>query len=213
MTRYDISVAYGAETPPWPGDTPYTCGWAWDMASGASVNVGRVSTSWHVGTHADAPLHVMAGGLPSEALPLDAFCGPATVIDARDANVGPVLTTEWLSMALEGTALPTRLLVRTGRTVVGGHFPAAWPTLTADAALWLVRGGLTLFGVDAPSVDTRTATELSVHHALFNGGACVLENLSLGDVPDGVYLLTAYPVLVTGADAAPVRAVLETRDT
>jgi len=210
VTRYDISVAYGEETPPWPGDTPYTCGWTWDMASGASVNVSRVCTSWHVGTHADAPLHVMAGGLPSEALPLDAFCGAATVIDARDASVGPVLTIEWLSMALEGKPLPTRLLVRTGHSVVSGHFPVAWPTLTADAAHWLVRGGLKLFGVDAPSVDGRTATGLVVHRALFGGGACVLENLSLGDVPDGLYALTAYPVLVTGADAAPVRAVLET---
>lgn len=210
MTRYDISVAYGAETPPWPGDTPYSCGWAWDMASGASVNVGRVTTSWHVGTHADAPLHVTPGGMPSEALPLEAFCGAAIVIDARDANVGPVLTIEWLSMALEGMPMPARLLVRTGRSVAGGQFPGAWPTLTADAAHWLVRGGLQLFGVDAPSVDTRTATELVVHRALFEGGACVLENLSLGDVPDGHYTLTAYPVLVTGADAAPVRAVLET---
>ena len=210
MTRFDISVAYGDQTPPWPGDTPYTCGWAWDMAAGASVNVGRVSTSWHVGTHADAPLHVMAGGLSSDALPLDAFCGAATVIDARDASDGPVLSIEWLSMALEGMPLPTRLLVRTGRSVAHGHFPAAWPTLTADAADWLVRGGLQLFGVDAPSVDTRTATELVVHRALFGGGAWVLENLFLGDVPDGRYALTAYPVLVAGADAAPVRAVLET---
>lgn len=210
MTRYDISVAYGEATPPWPGDTPYTCGWAWDMGAGASVNVGRVSTSWHVGTHADAPLHVMVGGRPSEALPLEAFCGAATVIDARDASAGPVLTIEWLSMALEGKPMPTRLLVRTGRSVVTGHFPAAWPSLTADAAHWLVRGGLKLLGVDAPSVDARTVTELVVHRALFSGGACVLENLYLGDVPDGQYALTAYPVLVTGADAAPVRAVLET---
>ena len=57
MTRYDISVAFSADTPPWPGDTPYSCGWAWDMAQGDSVNVGRVTTSWHVGTHADAPRH------------------------------------------------------------------------------------------------------------------------------------------------------------
>jgi len=38
----------------------------------------------------------------------------------------------------------------------------------------------------------------------------VLENLDLRAVPDGQYVLTAYPVLVSGADAAPVRAVLET---
>ena len=57
MTRYDITIAMGAGTPEWPGDTPFSCGWAWDMAAGASVNVGKVTTSLHVGTHADAPLH------------------------------------------------------------------------------------------------------------------------------------------------------------
>ncbi len=209
MTRYDISVAYGQATPAWPGDTPYSCGWAWEMSAGASVNVGRVTTSWHVGTHADAPLHVTQHGAASESLPLAAFHGPVTVLDARDANVGGSITTEWLIAALEGMRLPTRLLLRTGRSVLLGTFPAEWPSLTADAASWLTRGGLKLFGVDAPSVDPRTATDLTVHRALFGGGAYVLENLYLGDVPDGEYILTAYPVLVVGADAAPVRAILE----
>ena len=209
MTRYDISVAFGPATPSWPGDTPYSCGWAWDMSAGASVNVGRVTTSWHVGTHADAPLHVQQHGAASETLPLEAFHGPVTLLDARDANVGASITTEWLSAALEGHRLPTRLLLRTGRSVMLGVFPTDWPALTADAASWLAKGGLRLFGTDAPSVDPRHATDLAVHHALFDGGAFVLENLYLGDVPDGDYLISAYPVLVTGADAAPVRAVLE----
>lgn len=210
VIRYDISVPYAAGTPPWPGDTPYSCGWAWDMAAGASVNVGRVQTSWHVGTHADAPLHVSRSGDPSELLPLEAFHGPVTVMDARDAIEGNTITTEWLSGALERHRLPTRLLLRTDRSVASGTFPAGWPSLTPDAAEWLTRAGLRLFGVDCPSVDTRTATDLRVHHTLFGGGAYVLENLNLGDVPAGDYILTAYPVLVTGADAAPVRAILET---
>ena len=210
MTRYDISIAYGDGTPPWPGDTPYSCRWAWDMSQGASVNVGRITTSWHVGTHADAPRHVSATGLTSESLPLSAFSGPATVLDASSANTGPSITTDWLSTALDGHRLPERLLLKTGCSVAAGIFPEAWPTLTAEAAAWLVRGGLRLLGVDAPSVDARTATTLAVHHALFGGGAYVLENLYLSHVPDGDYRLTAYPVLVTGADAAPVRAVLDT---
>jgi arylformamidase len=182
------------------------------MAKGASVNVGHVTTSWHVGTHADAPLHVIAGGAPSEAMPLRAFAGPATVVDARDASDGPVLTTEWLSAALDGRRIPERLLIRTGRSTGSGTFPAGWPSLTAEAAHWLARGGLQLFGVDAPSVDPKTATDLVVHRALFAGGAWFLENLALNDVPDGDYHLSAYPVLVVGADAAPVRAVLESPD-
>lgn len=210
MRRYDISVAYGPGTPPWPGDTPYSCGWAWEMSQGASVNVGRVTTSWHVGTHADAPLHVAADGAASETLALDAFHGRATVLDARDATSGGSITTEWLSGALDGKRLPERLLLRTGKSVASGSFPADWPTLTPEAAHWLAQGGLRLFGTDAPSVDPRTATTLDVHLALFGGGAFVLENLALDAVPPGDYLLTAYPVLVNGADAAPVRAVLET---
>lgn len=210
--EHDISVPYGTATPEWPGDTPYSCGWAWDMAAGASVNVGRVTTSWHVGTHADAPLHVLADGAGSESLPLAAFHGPATVLDATDAGDGPTITTEWLSTALDGQLMPARLLLRTGRTVAEGRFPDAWPTLTADAVHWLTRGGLRLLGVDAPSVDARQATALVAHHALFGAGAFVLENLDLREVPVGEYILTAYPVLVTGADAAPVRAVLERAD-
>jgi arylformamidase len=57
-------------------------------------------------------------------------------------------------------------------------------------------------------VDPRTSTELPVHHELFRGGACVLENLDLHGIDDGVYELTAYPMKIVGADAAPVRAVL-----
>ncbi len=209
MTRYDISIRMGAGTPEWPGDTPFSCGWAWDMTAGASVNVGKVTTSFHVGTHADAPLHVKRDGAPSETLPLDAFCGPALVLDCRDAEPGATLTTAWLEAALEGQQLPVRLLLRTGRTVAGGTFPAGWPALTPAAAAWLVRGGLRLLGVDAPSVDRKEATDLVVHHALFDGGAFLVENLHLESVPLGEWHLTAYPLLVAGADAAPLRAVLE----
>jgi arylformamidase len=209
VTRYDITIAMGAGTPEWPGDTPFSCGWAWDMAAGASVNVGKVTTSLHLGTHADAPLHVKQDGAPSESLPLEAFCGPATVLDCQDAVDGPTLTTEWLEEALAGQRMPVRLLLRTGRTVAGGTFPAGWPSLTPSAAAWLARGGLRLLGVDAPSVDPKTATDLAVHHALFDAGAFLIENLRLEQVPVGEYHLTAYPVLVEGADAAPLRAVLE----
>lgn len=209
MTRYDISIPMGAGTPEWPGDTPFSCGWAWDITAGASVNVGKVTTSFHVGTHADAPLHVKQDGAPSETLPLDAFCGPALVLDCRDAVPGATLTTAWLEAALEGQRLPVRLLLRTGRTVADGTFPAGWPALTPAAAAWLVRGGLRLLGVDAPSVDPREATDLAVHHTLFDGGASLVENLQLEHVPLGEWQLTAYPLLVRGADAAPLRAVLE----
>ncbi|MCU0625197.1 MAG: cyclase family protein [Gemmatimonadaceae bacterium] len=131
--RHDISIAYGAATPPFPGDTPFHCGWAWEMAHGASVNVGRITTSLHVGTHADAPLHVRVGAPASETLPLDAFHGPALVLDVRGVGDDHVITRDELAARL-ADARPARLLLRTGRSVSAGTFPTAWPALARPRA-------------------------------------------------------------------------------
>ena len=80
--------------------------------------------------------------------------------------------------------------------------------LDAPRAAALAARGLRLLGVDAPSVDERESKTLDVHHALFGGGASILENLDLRDVPEGRYELIALPQRLVGLDAAPVRAVL-----
>lgn len=204
---HDISVAVRIGTPEWPGDAPFACGWTTRIADGASVNLSNVSGSPHVGTHADAPLHVRDDWPASDALPLDAFFGEALVIDVSGAGPGPMsLTSD--DPRLENVE---RLLLRTGQSIAGGAFPSAWPVLSPATAAGLVAGGLRLLGVDAPSVDERESKTLAVHHALFGGGAYVLENLDLRAVDEGRYELVALPQRVVGLDAAPVRAILRTR--
>ena len=203
MTLRDISVVTGVGTPEWPGDTPFSCGWSARIAEGASVNLTTITASPHVGTHADAPLHVKDGAAASDALPLEAFVGRALVVDVGDAARD--LGDELLARVPAGTA---RLLLKTGASIARDAFPPDWPALSADAARELTRRGLRLLGVDTPSVDRRESKALAVHHALFDGGACVLENLDLRAVSEGEYELLALPLRWRGLDAAPVRAVL-----
>lgn len=203
----DISIAMGAGTPEWPGDTPFSCRWTWEMARGESVNVSAITSSPHVGTHADAPLHVHDGWPASHELPLDAFAGRAVVRSVPEGADAVGLDD---LAGLPGGRIE-RLLLRTGRSVAGGIFPHAWPALTVEAVRALLGRGLRLLGVDAPSVDARESTTLDVHQALFEGGAYNLENLDLRGIADGEYDLYAFPVKVHGADAAPVRAVLRAR--
>lgn len=205
----DISVPVSAATPEWPGDTPFSCGWMAKRADGESVNLSQIVMSPHVGTHADAPLHVEDDWAASEMLPLSAFIGVAYVLDARTAGLS--LSLEWMQEQF-AAEVPERLLLRTGRSIAGGTFPDEWPVLSQDAARWLIKGGTRLVGTDAPSVDERHSKTLDVHHELFLRDAFVLENLVLDEVTPGWYELSAAPIRLVGMDAAPVRAVLRELD-
>ena len=200
----DISILVNEFTPEWPGDTPFSCRWTWDMARGESVNVSCINGSPHVGTHADAPFHVDPTWPTSEGLALEAFTGPVTVVDVTAQTGGVPLAALG---ALDGRAVE-RLILRTGMTIADGPFPERWPWLEETAAQTLIDRGLKLLGVDAPSVDGRDSKTLSVHRTLFRGGAAILENLDLRSAPAGHYHLTAFPLRLAGLDAAPVRAVL-----
>jgi Predicted metal-dependent hydrolase len=210
MTRHDITIPLGVGVPEWPGDTPYSCRWTWEIARGASVNVSEITSSPHVGTHADAPLHVSAGWPAAHEIPLEPFIGRAFVwtVSSEATTIQPD--------DLRRLPIPPggveRLLLRTGRSIAAGTFPDSWPALSVAAVRVLLERGLRLLGVDAPSVDLRASTELEVHHALFQGGAYNLENLDLREVGDGEYDLLALPLKIVDADAAPTRALLVSRD-
>jgi arylformamidase len=201
----DISITLASGIPEWPGDTPYTCGWSARISDGSSVNISTFTASPHVGTHADAPLHVRDGWPGSHELPLDAFIGPAVVIDV--SMFDGELDIDVIEPRI-GDRGVERLLLRTGRSIATGIFPESWPSLSEACARALVGGGVRLIGVDCPSVDERESKSLPVHKMLFAGNACVLENLDLRRIQPGSYQLLAAPLKVMSLDAAPVRAVL-----
>jgi arylformamidase len=203
---YDISILVSEDTPPWPGDAAFSCSWTQLIAGGASVNLSTTSGSPHVGTHADAPLHVCDGWNASEELPVAPFIGRATVVDVSDLS--GEISKDQLSERLHGKDFE-RVLLRTRRTVADGAFPDAWPWLSQDALYHLLGAcNMRLLGVDAPSVDPRDSRNLSNHVLIFTTGCYILENLDLRSIDPGVYELVALPLRVAGLDAAPVRAFL-----
>lgn len=208
MRELDISIPMGSRTPEWPGDKPFSCGWTMTLSAGGSVNLSVITTSPHVGTHADAPLHVRDGWPASHELPLGVFAGRAFVCSV-DPSTDIVELHDLHSLPAGGPV--ERLLLRTQCSVAGGTFPTRWPVLSVETVRALLGRGLVLLGVDTPSLDGLDSKTLDVHHALFGGGAFNLENLDLRAIADGEYELIAYPLLLADLDAAPVRAILKDR--
>ena len=202
MRIHDVTRPMAAGMPVWPGDPPCRCGWyarlPADVANGAELSFGA-----HTGTHVDGPLHVLEDGAPIGRVPLDAFVGPAHVVDVGDeATIGEA----WLAANLPDGC--DRLLLRTRAWRDSGIFPTRWPALTPGAARLLVARGVRLLGTDAPSPDPLESRELPVHHVLLGAGIPIVENLLLDDVAPGPYELVALPLRLAEADASPLRAVL-----
>jgi arylformamidase len=188
----DISRPIGENTPAWPGDVAFT--WRATAAPADAPGVGSTcfTMSAHLGTHADAPSHVIAGGGGIGSMPLDLFLGPARVVELRGrGEVGA----DALPRAALGVA---RVLFRTR----GGVF------LAPLAALRLAERGAVLVGTDALSIDPEDAEDLPAHRALLSRGIAVLENLDLSRAEPGDYTLLAAPLAFEDLDASPVRAVL-----
>jgi len=199
-------MEFGHPAGTWPGDAVFDVAWTARLGDRGSlgVNLSRITSSPHNGTHADAPYHVLEDGHKSEGFPLDPFIGPCLVVDVHDAAdlVPPSAGAAILKQR------PERVLFKTRTGPVPKRFPKGFTGLHPYLVEDLVRAGVRLIGTDAPSVDRADLHGLEAHRVLFRARAYNLENLDLAEVRPGAYDLYAPPLKVSGLCAAPVRALL-----
>jgi arylformamidase len=206
MKFLDITRALAADLAPWPGDTSFDYRLAGRIAEGSSVNVGRIVTSVHSGTHADAFFHFEEAGLTIDRFEPDRYVGPTAVVDltAKFAHsLGEITIAD-----LESRARAPRLLLKTGAWPDSTKFPEAIPVLAPGVAKWMQNRGVKLLGLDLPSVDAIDSKDLRNHHALAAADIAIVEGLDLSKAEAGAYSLAALPLKIVGGDGAPVRAIL-----
>ena len=206
---YDISRALNPATATWPGDHRFNRSETLKMSDGAAVNLSRISMSIHTGTHVDAPYHVLEQGEAVDQLDLSSFWGPAQVVTVQ-AEAGPMAVELFSHVDL---SLAARILVRTSADgLPDSVFPEAIAYPSLELVAHFAGHGIILYGVDAPSVDPLDSKTMDVHKSLYANQIHILEGLDLGQVPDGIYELSAIPLKIEGADGSPVKAVLRTMD-
>ena len=196
----DLSPPLSSRLAVWPGDVAFSRA-ATSHPDGTTIS--SIATTLHVGSHADAPLHMVPGAPSIDAVPLETWIGPCQVVEARVGPRGRV--------RLEDLAAPPaapRLLVKTGTFPDRERFSGDFAGLAASLAAELAERGVVLVGIDTPSVDPYQDETFEAHRALVGAGIAWLEGLVLAHVPPGLYDLVALPLRIEGGDGSPVRAVL-----
>jgi len=202
---YDITRTVSALTAVFPGDTPYTVEPKWQLSAGAPVNLTTVTTTPHVGTHADAYFHYIPNGAHPATMPLEAYIGHARVVTSA-RRTGEITPDDLRHAQLEGS---DRLLIHSWVSdVADDQWTEDFPYLSVRLIELLAQLGVKLIGVDTSSVDSIDSASLPGHPSFARLGLVNLENLLLRDVPDGDYELFALPLKLDAACGSPVRAVL-----
>lgn len=199
----DITQPLTNDMAHWPGDRPFHYEISATKEQTGSANVGKITTSVHMGTHVDAPFHFDNDGNTIDQIPIDTYIGKARVIDVSAFQT--ISPTRLQEVNLDGVE---RVLLKSSLPNNPNVFPENLPILEPDIAKYLAEKGIRLLGIDMPSVDPITSKSLDTHHALHQYGIHILENLMLDHVEIGDYELIALPLRIVGADGSPVRAVL-----
>jgi arylformamidase len=197
----DASRPLRPATPVWPGDRSFELS---QSREGGFV-LSSFSTTCHVGTHIDAPLHLDQTAHGVEEVRLARCVGPAEVVRvpaARAAITPDDLPDAWAPST-------SRILFKSDSYPIDAAIEKGFCGLSAELVHWLSDRGVELVGIDTPSVDVFSSVELPAHHALLARGMTWIEGLWLGDAEPGRYLLVALPMPLEGAEAAPVRAILK----
>ncbi len=192
-----------------------------------SVANEHILITGHTGSHMDAPFHVDPTGVSAERVPCDRAAGdaiwldlsssghPRAMIEAGDLEraeyeggdqIKPgdivLVHTGWLDIEVERS--------------LKSYIEDA-PALSRAAGEWLRGRGIKALGVDLPTPDAHSATDLPIHMNFLRPKSIglpdeeyilIYENLTNIDrIPMRRFLFLGLPIPFRGASGSPVRAV------
>lgn len=194
----DLSATVDANIPVYPGDPVFraekTGGFDSDGYEGHLVHMGT-----HVGTHIDAPAHMLPGGKTIDQFPPETFAGEAVCVTGFDLAALEAAGVQAGGIVLFYTGMSERY-----------NDPAYftdYPVMSEDTAAWLVKKQVKLVGLDTCSADNTPG--FPVHKKLLGADILIIENLTnLAQLAGKRCRLTALPLKLS-LDAAPARVIAE----
>ncbi len=195
----DLSVPINEQTPVYPGDPIVKL-----QTSGVLEKDGysdhTLSIGTHVGTHIDAPLHMLPGTKQLDQIPIDRFVGRGRLISLEDGKYDVELVKQ--SDIQEGDIVLFH-------TSMSDHYhnPSYfedYPGIPKEIAEYLVEKKVKMVGVDTCSVDHEPFT---IHKLLLGAEVLIIENLTnLQELKNKDFTVYALPIKLQ-IDGAPARVI------
>jgi arylformamidase len=201
MKFIDLSVAIDEKTPVYPGDPVIKIQPAGNLEKDGYED-HLISIGTHVGTHIDAPRHMVVGGKSLKDIPLENFTGRG--IHIKNENKQFDLEAIKRVNIQEGDIV----LFETGMSQLyyQSEYFKDYPNITEEVANYLVEKRVKMLGVDTCSVDH---DQFIAHKILLSQEILILENLTnLSELEGQDFMIYAFPLNLS-LDGSPLRVVAQ----
>ncbi len=202
MQLIDLTREFSEQMPVYPGDPSPVFEKIASFESNGYVDY-KISTGMHVGTHMDAPLHMVKNGIFISQVPVEKFIGRGVLLDARGAKGEVDRSILDQKKVQEGDIV----LILTGHGSKFRHedYFTTFPWVSEGLAKDLTSKRVAAVGLDTPSPDQ---APYPIHRILLAQGVLIIENLENLEKLVGCdrFEVIALPAKLR-VEAAPVRVV------
>lgn len=201
MNIIDITYPIHPKMSVYPGDPKVSI----KAIRGRTSTHSEIFMGSHTGTHIDVPRHMYRFGTAVDKIPLDVFIGPCRVLDLTQVKES-IKIQDLKKFAIKKDE---RILVKTKNSARGMKtWYDDYVYLDGDAADYLAKIGIMLFGIDCLSVKKRGSKDQRPHTSLLKRRIVIFEGLNLAKVAAGRYFFIGLPLKFEGLDGSPARAAL-----
>ncbi|MBI5227826.1 cyclase family protein [Candidatus Micrarchaeota archaeon] len=200
MKYIDLTHTFSANMPVYPGDP---------LSELKRIDKDRIvdhqlTTGMHVGTHMDAPLHMIAGGKRLSEFDVGKFIGNGVLIDARNKEQVDVDSLDKIRIRDHDIVIIWTGFSEKFRTKPEEYY-AKYPSISEELAKKFVELGVKIVGMDTPSPDR---APYKVHKILLEKEILIIENLTNVERLVGIkkFEIIALPAKFD-TEAAPVRVI------
>ncbi len=172
MAYIDLTQPIFHHMPVYPGDRQVELRHIESHSFECTISNHILTCSMHIGTHIDAPGHMIPGGKKLSEYPLERFIGPGILIDARghkqiDADLLDAITLQKDAIVLIYTGWDKKFYEK--------EYFESYPALTQAFAEELIKAGIKMVGTDTPSPDY---APYLIHKQLLSHDILIIENLT-----------------------------------
>ncbi len=200
---YDISMPITQDMPVYKGKeekrpslTPQTT-----FKTGSTYE-SILKMNLHTGSHIDSKLHMIEGGSTVESLNIKDLLTKCRVIDLSDCN-SSISKEDLVDKNIEEGSFILLKTKNSTEDILENEFIF----LDRTGAKYLAELNIAGVATDGLGIE-RSQSDHGSHLELMNKGIHIIEGLRLADIEEGEYFLSALPILIPGAEASPIRAVL-----